>query len=109
MWTAVYHTPRAQTESVSQHTQRIQPDDWRIVQRADGWWLQRKQESGAWRDMRGPYKQRGGAAAYYQRLVAYAIRTERSETTGQHTNHWWYEMSRRRRCRICGVEEDLPE
>ena len=78
----------------SQHLRHMRPEDWRIEQRADGWWLQQTQESGAWGDIRGPYRQRGGAAAYYRRLVVYAIRIERmerierSETTSQQTTHY---------------------
>lgn len=45
----------------------ILPDPWQIVERQDGWWLQKRQSSGDWRDVAGPYTQRWGAVLRWQR------------------------------------------
>jgi len=45
----------------------ILPEPWQIVERQDGWWLQKCQPSGDWKDIAGPYTQRWTAVQRWQR------------------------------------------
>lgn len=52
------------------HEPTILPDGWQVVQRSDGWWLQRRiVGSELWLDAHGPVKQRIQAVRAYRRRV----------------------------------------
>ena len=50
------------------------PDGWQVVRRENGHWLQQRREDGSWIDVRGPFRQRGSATAYYRRITERHIR-----------------------------------
>ena len=50
------------------HESTILPDGWQVVQRSDGWWLQRRLPGTEfWLDAFGPAKQRIQAVRVYER------------------------------------------
>jgi len=51
----------------------VLPLPWQAARRPDGWWLQKQDDDGAWRDVAGPYVERGGAVTRWRRLVTTAM------------------------------------
>jgi hypothetical protein len=94
---------------------RILPAEWQIVRRwseeanAERYWLQRLDvSSGAWRDVSGPYRQRGAAYAYYQRRRIEYLSDQRkalaTHGTTQHEHEWQQRRYLPPFCAICGAE-----
>lgn len=93
---------------------RILPAEWQIVRRwladanAERYYLQRLGADGAWRDVSGPYKQRGPAYDYYMRRRMAYLSDER--TAGEPHGHEWRRIfpgvEFPQRCGVCGLERD---
>lgn len=99
---------------------RILPAEWQIVRRwseeanAERYYLQRIGTDGAWRDVSGPYKQRGPAYDYYTRRRMEYLSDQRKAltATGAPCPHEWIDhRGGLWRCAICAEERwqrDMP-
>lgn len=91
---------------------RILPAEWQIVRRwsseagGERYYLQRLGTDGAWRDVSGPYTQRGSAYDYYMRRRMEYLSDQRKAMQaagGQHAHEWERHFDIER-CAVCGEE-----
>lgn len=63
---------------------RVLPAGYQVSRRPGGWYLQRQdEESGAWADVAGPYKRRGGAIDWWLRMRGRQALESETETEGE--------------------------